>query len=161
MKFKIASSAGIRAMYRNPYVIQLERRFAAYDAAQLLGEIDLLGLNRRGTLDVLRDRLIRYMVKQFRPQHRVPWDNNVDLRPNDELPFTLNAMNAEISFDPVPNEVNRDNMPLGNVNTGAGSQNNISITQVLITTQENWRSQPRENWRNQPQETGETQRHQP
>ena len=163
----MSSSAGNRAMYRDPYVIQLANRFAAYDASQLLAEIDLLGLNRRGSLEVLRDRLIRYMVKQFRPQYRAPWNDSTDLRPNDEMPFTLNALNAEVSYDPITSESFRGNIPvsIGNVgansqngvpvtqistangNAGAIPQNNVPVTQIPVTSHENWRSRPTDNWR--------------
>ena len=44
----MSSSAGIRCMYRDPRVIMLVNKFQAYDASQLIGELDMLGLNRRG-----------------------------------------------------------------------------------------------------------------
>ena len=98
----MSSSAGVRSMYRDPRVVVLAQKFQAYDASQLIGELDMLGLNRRGTNDQLRDRLIRFAAKQFCTQYRIPWDDATDLRPADELPYTLNALNAEISFDPPP-----------------------------------------------------------
>ena len=98
----MSSSAGVRSMYRDPRVMMLAQKFQAYDASQLIGELDMLGLNRRGTNDQLRDRLIRFAAKQFCTQYRIPWDDATDLRPADELPYTLNALNAEISFDPPP-----------------------------------------------------------
>ena len=54
----MSGSAGARAMHRDPQIQTLMRRFQAYDTVQLISELDMLGLNHRGSDEVLRDRLV-------------------------------------------------------------------------------------------------------
>ena len=108
-------------MYKNPQNLMLVRRFQTFEASQLIGELVMLGLNHRGTVDQLRDLLIRYMGMQFRPEYRVNWNAQLDVRAPDELPYTLISLNAEFSFDPTLQEINSNNVPITSENTNAVS----------------------------------------
>ena len=129
-------------MYRDPQIQTLMRRFQAYDTVQLISEFDMLGLNHRGSDEVRRDRLVRYMAMQFRHEYRVNWDPQLDERPIDALPFTLRALNAEISFDPIRQEPIGDVMPMNDVYNAAVPENNVPMTTAPVSTHENWRARP-------------------
>ena len=84
-----------RIFEKKPEIKELRDAINCLQPAMLIGELDINGLSTVGYDNVLKDRLFRFRVLEIDENAPYEWHDDIDLRPNDEMPVTMRGCNVQ------------------------------------------------------------------